>query len=243
MRAIEQGRIIVHNIERFIHYLFSSNLGEIATVFGAIMLGWPLPVGVLQILWLNLVTDIFPAMALALEPSAPAVMQRPPRDPRQPLMTPRFAWLITWQGVVLGACTLAAFRIGMRWYGADGVGLRHAVTIAFMTLALAQVFHAFNARSQQRSAFTSLLFTNAWLWGATAICLLLQIAAVTVPPLRDVLHTVPLTPSDWGLIAACSLTPVAVVEVVKLVRGIVRRATPPVIATPVIRGSSIARAT
>ena len=218
VRAVEQGRIIVNNILRFIHYLFSSNLSEIATVFGAVMLGWPLPVGVLQILWLNLVTDIFPAMALALEPSAPDVMRRPPRDPRQPLMTPGFAWLIVWQGLVICGCTLVAFRIAMRWYGTEGAGLRHAVTVAFMTLALAEVFHAFNARSQTRSAFTSGLFTNRWLWGATALCLLLQLAAVTVPALREVLRTVWLAPCDWALVAACSLAPVAVVEVVKLVR-------------------------
>jgi Ca2+-transporting ATPase len=216
--AVEQGRIIVHNILRFIHYLFSCNFAEITTVFAAIMIGWPLPLGVLQILWLNLVTDIFPALALALEPSAPDVMKQPPRDPNEPLMTTRFGWLIVWQGLLLSGCTLVAFALGMRWYGSEGEGLKHAVTIAFMTLALAQVFHAFNARSRRGSALTSRLFTNGWLWGATLICVLLQLAAVYVPVLRDVLHTVPLTPPDWGLIAAGSLTPVAVVELVKLVQ-------------------------
>ena len=216
--AVEQGRIIVHNILRFIHYLFSCNFAEILTVFTAIMIGWPLPLGVLQILWLNLVTDIFPAMALALEPSAPEVMKRPPRDPQEPLMTLRFGWLIVWQGLLLSGSTLATFAMGMHWYGAEGTGLLHAVTIAFMTLALAQTFHAFNARSRTRSAFTSRLFTNGWLWGATLISVLLQLAAVNVPLLRDVLHTVPLTAADWGLIAAGSLGPVAVVELAKLVQ-------------------------
>ena len=214
--AVKQGRIIVHNILRFIHYLFSCNFAEILTMFAAIMIGWPLPLGVLQILWLNLVTDIFPAMALALEPSAPEVMTRPPRDPKEPLMTPGFAWLITWQGVLLSGCTLATFAIGMNRYGAEGSGLRHAVSIAFMTLAMAQIFHAFNARSRTRSALTARLFTNGWLWGSTLICVLLQLAAVTVPFLREVLHTVPLTAADWGLIAAGALLPVAVVELVKL---------------------------
>ena len=223
VKAVEQGRIIVHNIVRFIHYLFSCNLGEIVTVFAAIMIGWPMPLGVLQILWLNLVTDIFPAMALALEPSAPDVMRRPPRDPRQPLMTPRFGWLIAWQGLLIGACTLATFATGMRWYGVTGEGLRHAVTICFMTLAMAQVFHAFNARSQTRSAFTARLFTNGWLWAATFICVLLQLAAVYVPFLSTVLRTEPLTGADWGLIAVGSLLPVVVVELVKL---IVRRLLP-----------------
>jgi Ca2+-transporting ATPase len=221
--AVEQGRIIVHNIRRFIHYLFSSNLAEIVTVFAAIMIGWPLPLGVLQILWLNLITDIFPAMALALEPSAPDVMKHPPRDPEAALMTPRFGWLIVWQGALIGGCTLAAFATGMRWYGAEGAGLRHAETIAFMTLAVAQIFHAFNARSRTRSALTSRPFTNPWLWGATLTCLLLQVAAVYVPPLRRVLETVPLTSADWALIALCAVAPVAVVELVKLVKRLRRR--------------------
>lgn len=213
--AVEQGRIIVHNVSRFIHYLFSCNFAEILTVFAAIMFGWPLPLGVLQILWLNLITDIFPAMALALEPSAPDVMRRPPRDPKEPLMTPRFGWLIVWQGVLLSGCTLATFAIGMLWYGTKDAGLRHAVTLAFMTLALSQTFHAFSARSRTSSAFTSRMFTNGWLWGATIICVLLQIAAVGMPPLRDVLHTVPLTTADWGVIAGASLAPVVVIELVK----------------------------
>ena len=215
--AVEQGRVIVQNILHFIHYLFSSNLAEILTVFAAIMLGWPLPLGVLQILWLNLVTDVFPAMALALEPSAADVMSSPPRDPAQPLLTRRFAWLITWQGILLAGCTLTAFAIGMRWYGIEGAGERHAVTIAFMTLALTQVVHAFNARSRTASVFTSRLFTNGWLWAATALCLGLQIAAVVIPTLRAVLGTVPLSRADWTLVAGCSLAPLVVIELVKLV--------------------------
>ena len=99
--AVEQGRIIYANILRFVHYLFSCNFAEILVVFVALMVGWPLPLGALQILWLNMITDVFPALALALEPSAPDVMKRPPRDPREPLMTPRFVGLIAWQGLLL----------------------------------------------------------------------------------------------------------------------------------------------
>ena len=160
--AVEQGRIILSNILRFIHYLFSCNFSEILTVFAAIMLGWPLPLGPLQILWLNMITDVFPAMALAVEPSAPDVMKAPPRDPRLPLMTRGFVGLIVWQGLLLSGVTLLAFFVGMRWYGTEGEGLRHAVTIAFMTLALAQVAHTFNARSQTHSVFAAGVFTNGW---------------------------------------------------------------------------------
>jgi Ca2+-transporting ATPase len=151
-------------------------------------------------------------------------MKRKPRDPDEPLMTPRFGWLIVWQGLLLGACALATFAMGMRWYGAEGRGLAHAVTICFMTLAMAQVFHAFNARSQTRSAFTARLFTNGWLWGATVVCIVLQLAAVYVPFLRRVLRTEPLTAADWGLIALGSLLPVAVVESVKRALRVRRKA-------------------
>ena len=214
--AVEQGRVVYANILRFVHYLFSCNLAEILVVFTALMVGWPLPLAALQILWLNMITDVFPAMALALEPSNPDAMRRPPRDPREPLVTPRFVGLIAWQGALLAGVSLLAFTLGMRWYGAAGPGLRHASTMGFMTLALVQVFHTFNARSQHRSAFTARLLTNGWLWAAIATCLLLQIAAVHVPILQAVLHTTPLTVTDWGVVIGLSLAPVGVVELVKL---------------------------
>ncbi len=225
--AVEQGRIIYGNILRFIHYLLSCNIAEILTVFLALMIGWPLPLVALQILWLNLITDIFPAFALALEPSAPDVMTRPPRDPQEALLSFRFVGLIAWQGLLLTGVTLLAFGVGMRWYGTEGEGLRQATTMAFMTLALAQVFHAFNARSQRRSAFTSRMFTNSWLWAAMGMCLILQAAAVYLPLLQQVLHTVPPTGSDWGVIAACSLMPVAVVELVKMMQQVATRSALP----------------
>jgi P-type Ca2+ transporter type 2C len=109
VRAVEQGRVIYANIRRFIHYLFSCNLSEILTVFVAIIIGWPLPLAALQILWLNMITDVFPALALALEPSRPGVMRRPPRDPGEPLMSRRYVVLIVWQGVLLAGVTLTAF--------------------------------------------------------------------------------------------------------------------------------------
>ncbi len=214
--AVEQGRVIYSNILRFVHYLFSCNLAEILVVFVAILVGWPLPLAALQVLWLNVITDVFPAMALALEPSSPDAMKRAPRDPREPLVNRRFVGLIAWQGTLMAAVTLFAFWLGMRWYGDEGEGLRRAVTLAFMTLALAQVFHAFNARSQRRSAFDARLLTNGWLWAAVGACTLLQLAAVYWPFLRRVLHTAPLSAADWGLVAACALAPVLIVELVKL---------------------------
>lgn len=225
--AVEQGRIIYGNILRFLHYLLSCNFSEILTVFFALMIGWPLPLAALQILWLNLITDIFPAFALALEPSSPDVMTRAPRNPQEALLTPKFIGLIAWQGMLLASVTLLAFGIGMHWNGTDPAGLRRATTMAFMTLAMAQVFHAFDARSQNRSIFGRSLFTNAWLWGAVAICLLLQAAAVYLPILQTVLHTVPPTLAEWGVIAGCTLLPVAVIELIKLIQSFATRTVSP----------------
>ncbi len=225
--AVEQGRIIYGNILRFLHYLLSCNFSEILTVFIALMIGWPLPLVALQILWLNLITDIFPAFALALEPSAPDAMKRPPRDPKESLLTLRFIGLIAWQGLLLAGVTLLAFGVGMSWYGTEAEGLRRATTMTFMTLALAQVFHAFNSRSQRRSAFTSRFFSNVWLWAAVAMCLILQAAAVYLPLLQKVLHTVPPTTLEWGVIAVCSLLPVAVVELVKVMQRMAGQGTSP----------------
>lgn len=218
VKAVEQGRMIYSNIQRFIHYLFSCNFSEIVTVFVAIMIGLPLPLAPLQILWLNIITDVFPALALALEPSSAGVMNQKPRDTKERLLNRSFVTLISWQGSLLAAVTLIAFMIGLNWYGSEGEGLRHAVTLSFMTLALAQVFHAFNARSQTQSAFSGNLFSNRWLWGAVVMCIALQFAAVYVPFLQTVLRTVPMNVEDWLVVAGLSLLPVAVVEVVKLVR-------------------------
>jgi Ca2+-transporting ATPase len=218
--AVEQGRIIYANILRFIHYLFSCNFAEILTVFIALMIGWPVPLSALQILWLNVITDVFPALALALEPSAPGMMKRGPRDPNESILAADMIILIAWQGLMLATVTLLAFYIGTSWYGASSAGQQHASSIAFMTLALSQVFHSFNARSRTRSIFDRQLFMNLWLWSAVLLCLLLQIASSYLPPLQRVLHTIAHSRSDWLLIAFCSLLPVGIVELMKLLQRI-----------------------
>lgn len=213
--AVEQGRIVYANISRFVHYLFSCNLAEILLVSATLALGWPLPLLALQLLWLNMFTDIFPALALALEPAAPGVMRLKPRNPAEPLVTPAFAWLIIWQAVVLASAALVAFGSALALYGADAEGLSHAMTIAFTTLALVQIVHTFNARSRTRSAF-GLSSINLWLWSAVIGCTLMQIAAVYVPALQQFLRTVALNMQDWLLIAVCAGYPIAVIETVKL---------------------------
>lgn len=222
VNAVEQGRIIYDNLLRFIHYLFSCNFSEVLTFFFALMIGWPVPLAAMQILWLNLVTDVFPAFALALEPSVPEMMKRSPRDPRKPFLTASYLISIAWKGILLALITLVSYGIGLYWHG-TGDGLPRASTIAFMTLALTQVFHVFNERSRERSMFSRRLTTNIWLWSAVVLCVFLQFIAVAVPLLRRVLHTVYPTPGEWALIAVCSLSPVVVVEVVKFVRWVFGR--------------------
>jgi P-type Ca2+ transporter type 2C len=215
VEAIEHGRIIYRNIQRFIHYLFSCNLSEILTVFVAILIGWPLPLTALQILWLNIITDIFPALALALEPSSGDAMKRPPRDPKERLVPLGFAILIGWQGAVLAAFTLFAFWLGLQKEDAAAAG-----TIAFMTLALGQTIHAFNVRSRIESAFGAGFFRNGWLWSALGLCVLLQMIALFVPFLRNVLHLELLSAREWLIVGLCSLAPVFVVEAIKLLQRV-----------------------
>ncbi len=215
VRAVEQGRILYANIVRFVHYLFSCNLAEILTVFLAILFGWPVPLVALQILWLNMVTDVFPALALALEPSSPGAMKVPPRDPKESIVPLDLAALIGWQGALISAVSLTAFGIGRHLYG-DADGSRSATTIVFMTLSLAQLFHAFSARSRLRSVFTRGMFANPWLWLAVGVSLAIQVAAVLAPPLQQLLHTSSPAPIDWVVIVCASLTPVVVIECVKL---------------------------
>lgn len=215
VHAVEQGRVLYANIIHFVHYLLSCNLAELLTVFLAIMFGWPLPLAPLQILWLNMITDIFPALALALEPSAPDVMKRRPRAPDSALLTPHLTGIIAWQGLLLAIATLAAFYTGLRTHPED---TQHAVTMAFMTLSFVQIFHAFSARSTHRSAFTSRLFTNLWLWAAVAFCTVLQVMSVHLPALRLVLGTTELQAQDWSTILVCAIAPMMVIELAKLKR-------------------------
>jgi Ca2+-transporting ATPase len=214
--AVEQGRVIYANIQKFILYLFSCNVGEIAIVFVAVMVGLPVPLLALQILWLNLITDVLPAFALALEPSAPGTMREPPRPTTASIVDRPMVVRILWQGALLAAVTLLAFGLGLSWYGDDGVGLASAMTMAFMTLSFVQLLHAFTARSRTRSLFAG-LFDNRWLWGAVLGCAVLQAATVLVPPLRAVLHVTAPSLRDWLVIAGCSTAPLLISEVVKAI--------------------------
>jgi Ca2+-transporting ATPase len=211
VKAIEGGRTIYANITKFVHMMFSHNLGEVMAIFVAIAVGWPLPLLPLQILWMNLVTDVFPALALAVEPAAPDVMQQPPRSPRAPLLSRSFLILIAWQGAMLAAITLLAYGWALRLYGAGA----HARTIALFVLIGVQLGHMFNCRSRTRSAFDH-LFDNPFIWVASAIVIGLQLLAIYLAPLARVLDTVRLTTTDWTVVTLSVFAPIAIVELTKL---------------------------
>ncbi len=211
VRAVEGGRTIYANIVKFVHLMFTHNLGEVITIFLAIVAGWPLPLLPLQILWINLVTDVFPALALAVEPSAPDVMRRRPRSPRATLLSRQFLLLIAWQGTLLGGIALAVYYWALHVYGAGP----HARTLALLALVGVQLGHMFNCRSRRHSAFTG-LFRNPFVWLATAAVIGLQLLALYLKPLARVLDTVVPTFTDWMVVAACMVAPIIVVEGTKM---------------------------
>lgn len=211
IKAVEGGRTIYANIIKFVHMMFSHNLGEVIFIFVAIAAGLPLPLLPLQILWVNLVTDVFPALALAVEPATKDVMQRPPRSPQSALLSHRFLALISWQGAMLAAITMGAYLWSIEQYGPGA----HARTVALLALVGVELGHMFNCRSRTRSAFDG-LFTNPFVWIAAVIVVGLQLLAIYFLPLAHVLDLVVPSPSDWTILGLATLAPVIIVELAKL---------------------------
>ncbi|MGH2520886.1 MAG: cation-translocating P-type ATPase [Anaerolineales bacterium] len=211
--AVEEGRTIFANIRKFIHYLFSCNLSEVLTMFVAVLAGLPFPLLPLQLLWMNLTTDTFPALALAAEPAEPATMRRPPRDPKEGIMPRSLQLTIARQAVVLAAVTLLAFLWALHTYGDQP----QAETIAFATLSLAQIWHALNARSRRHSIFQVGLLTNRPMVGAIVLTVVLLGISIYFPPLAHVLELAPLGFRDWLVVVPLSVAPVIVVEIAKRV--------------------------
>ena len=215
--AVEEGRGIYANIKKAIHYLLSCNIGEILTIFCATLFRFPqMPLVPVQLLWLNLVTDSLPALALGVEPVEEGVMDQPPRDARAPLFTRAFAWRLAWQGALVGALTLGAYVLGA-WV-LPGCSLAAGSTMAFATLTLCQLFHAFDVRSEETSLFRLGITSNPAMNKAFLIGLAMQLAVLLVPPLQTVFSTVSLSPRAWGVVACLAVTPVVVCEAAKAFR-------------------------
>ena len=217
--AVEEGRIIFDNIRKFVFYLFSCNVAEVLVLLGASVAGLPMPLLPLQILWLNMVTDTFPALALALEPGEANVMNRPPRDPAEALLSKDFVSSVLFYAALITVATLIAFALYL-----DGSAKR-AQTAAFMTLALAQLFHLSNARSDEPLVGGARALANPYAIGALVLSILLQLAANYFGPLARILGVEPLGVRDWLLVGALASVPAAVGEAIKLWR---RRAAAPV---------------
>ncbi|MBE3576342.1 MAG: cation-translocating P-type ATPase [Limnochordales bacterium] len=223
--AIREGRVIYANIRKVVHYLLSCNIGEIVAIFLGIVLGWGRVLTPIQILWVNLVTDGLPALALGVEPPEKGVMNERPRDPKEGIFSRGLGWHIAWQGVLIGLVTLAVYRWEMLTRG----DIVRAETVAFMTLALVQLLHSFNTRSLTQSIFTLGWFKNRALLVAVAASLVLQFAVLTIPVLRPVFDVTPLSWQDWGFVSLAALAVLTVVELVKAVSRMIagRRQTHP----------------
>jgi P-type Ca2+ transporter type 2C len=208
VRAVKEGRVIYANLRKVIHFLFTCNLSEILTIFVAILLGFPAPLLPLQILWVNLVTDTLPAMALISDPGEPDVMRRPPRNRVDALVTWRFGRRMLAEGTLLSAGVLGAY-LWTVWQ--EGPGPR-AMTIAFVALVLIHPLQAMYCRSDRVGWWR--LPPNRLAWTALVVLVGVQWAAVSWPPLVRLLGTVSLSPSDWGLVALSIVCPVLLLEIV-----------------------------
>jgi Ca2+-transporting ATPase len=201
VRAVREGRAIYDNIRKFIRYLLSCNVGEVLVMFLAAFLGLPLPLLPIQILFVNLVTDGLPAMALGVDPPAPGGMERPPRPPGESIFARGLGSKIAIRGMLIGVATLAVFAWAI---GAGGLGIREARTLALATLIMSQLFHVFDARAEDRNFLEVGLWSNPWAVLAVSTSVAMLLAIVYQPGLRELFRTDPLTLSDWALVVVAS---------------------------------------
>lgn len=211
--AVEEGRGIYDNILKFVHYLLSCNIGEILVMLMASLFGSPAPLLPIHLLWVNLVTDGFPALALGVDPVDRDLMRRPPRDPAEPVVDRRRGWVMLLQGGFIAFCALTAF--GVVNY-VEQESLRRAQTAAFAVLSCAQLVHALNCRHQVQSLFTLGVLSNLKLVLAIGVSFILQVLVVTVPFLAVIFKTEPLNARDWLLVLVLSSLPLWLMEMVKI---------------------------
>jgi Ca2+-transporting ATPase len=210
--AVEEGRSIYANIRKSVHYLLSCNLSEVLVMLGSTVLGWPLPLLPIHILWINLVTDGFPALALAVDPKDPDVMKRPPRDPQAPLLDRGRFLTVCVQGLVMAAATLAVFGIALSIVKDE---VPFARTMTFTTLVLVQFLHAFTCRHDRYSLFQVGVASNRMLVGAVLVSALLQGAILLSPWGQEIFKVVSLRADEWLVIVGFGLLPFLVMEVWK----------------------------
>ncbi len=210
--AVEEGRSIYDNIRKAVHFLLSCNLSEVLVMLGSTLLGWPLPLLPIHILWINLVTDGFPALALAVDPKDPDVMKRPPRDPQAPLLDRERFLAVCLQGTVMALAALAVFGISLSVLKDE---VPFARTMTFTVLVLVQFLHAFSCRHERYSLFQIGVTTNRMLVGAVLFSALLQAGILLSPWGQEIFKVVPLRADEWWLMVGLGLLPFLVTELWK----------------------------
>lgn len=215
VEAVREGRGIYDNIRKAVHFLLSSNIGEILTIFVAMVLGWAAPLLPIQLLWVNLVTDSLPAIALGMEPAEENIMERPPRKNTGSLFGDGLGGRILLEGVMIGVLALLAFGIGHVYFDQEN-GYAVGRTMAFAVLSLSQLVHAFNMRGE--GSLGKLPFcSNKWLLMAFVVGATLQCVVIMMPPLAGIFQVVPLNGEQWLLTAALALAPLPLVELEKAI--------------------------
>jgi Ca2+-transporting ATPase len=210
--AVEQGRVIFGNIRKSVMFMLCTNVAEIIAVALATAVGLPMPLRPLQILFLNVVTDVFPALALGVGKGDSMVMQQPPRDAEESILTRRHWGAISGWSVVIAICVLAALVTAKYYLELDNTT---AVTISFLTLGLSKLWFVLNLRDGKQSIFNNEIVRNPWIWGALGTCVVLLLTAMYLPGLSDVLRTQSPTATGWGLALGLSLVPVFVGEAIR----------------------------
>ncbi|MDM0482772.1 calcium-transporting P-type ATPase, PMR1-type [Clostridium perfringens] len=213
--AVEEGRKIYLNIKKSIVFLLSCNLGEILTLFTAILLNWNSPLQPIHILWVNLITDSFPALALGVDKTKEDVMNNPPRNPKESIFVKSDKVQLIINGVLIGGITLFAFKLGERLY-ADS--LIYAQTMAFVVLSVSQLFLSLSLRSNTKSAFSLGLFSNKYLVYSILLGIFLQVIIISISFIANIFKVTPLLLYDWIVVILVSLIPFAINEILKLFR-------------------------
>ncbi len=223
VHAIEEGRNIYNNIKKSVIFLLSCNLGEVITIFVSILLNWPVPLIATQILWVNLITDSLPAIALGVDPGDKDVMKQKPRNPKESFFAHGAGARAVIGGVLIGIFTLAAFYYGLWEHGyilgsgtIPEAALPYARTMAFVVLATSQLFYSLSMRNFNKSILKIGLLSNKMLIGAIIVGTLLQLLVISVPFLADAFGVHSLTLADWGLVLLFALIPLIVNEIIKL---------------------------
>ena len=238
--AVEQGRIIYNNIRKFVFFLLSSNVAEIMVIFLATIAGLPSPLTVIQLLWLNLITDGAPALALAMERGDPDIMSQLPRPKNEPIINATMRLGISIQTITQTCAVLAAFALGLlwelkalghglpqganplaylltfNWHSVNLENIRTAETMAFMTLSLCELFRAYTVRSEKVSLFRIGIFSNKWMQYAVGSSILLLLLVCTVPFLQGIFNTHFMSPKEWGVVLGLAAIPAISEEITKL---------------------------